>query len=422
MTRIPARLAPLALLLLAAPFTTGAEGGCGSLSVEDLEDSQVTYTEIASFSGTILEFGSGDPIEGASVRVADKRATSDDIGFFYIANIQAGEHALSLSAGGYLPRTETIELLAGANALDPIYLVPSGGAGGSGGWAGEGGSGGSIGGAGGSGGGGSAGEGGFGGGGGSAGEGGFGGGGGSGGTTGVGRIDIYLTGDATPHAFSDGLSGQTPRDYLIAVGAYEVLTSADDPTPVPCFAHASPVVADLSLDNLMGSCETASIPTGLYTHGRVQVDWASYTVDAVYQSTFPIPGEYTFFRAYSDTDVGGVSYLAGEGSVTFSYAAGSDTYPWVFTDLPQVPGVQYDVVNGKLWITFPFTHALPIDQSNTDLHWARMNWEIFNAFRWSELAYPGYSTGTWDTSLNILASEPVHYDGVTGYYVTSSVD
>ena len=153
MTRIPARLAPLALLLLAAPFTTGAEGGCGSLSVEDLEDSQVTYTEIASFSGTILEFGSGDPIEGASVRVADKRATSDDIGFFYIANIQAGEHALSLSAGGYLPRTETIELLAGANALDPIYLVPSGGAGGSGGWAGEGGSGGSIGGAGGSGGG-----------------------------------------------------------------------------------------------------------------------------------------------------------------------------------------------------------------------------------------------------------------------------
>ena len=238
-----------------------------------------------------------------------------------------------------------------------------------------------------------------------------------------GTISVYLAGDLTAKSFDDGLAGQTPTDFVAAISRYQVLTSADDPSPVDCFHHLDePTLADLHEDTLVGTCDTATIPTAYYTHGRTRVEWATFTVQAtLHGAGLPIAGTYTFFRAYSDTTYGATSYLAGEGFVTFS-GSPDVVIPWVYGPPPSVPGTTMEVIDGELWMTFPFTHPLPIDGANSDAHWARSHWAIADAFRWQDLPVLGYSDDVWDVSLVVAGSEPVMLFGISGYYVTSSVD
>ena len=237
-----------------------------------------------------------------------------------------------------------------------------------------------------------------------------------------GRIDIYVAGDSTPKTFTDGLSGQTPRDFKIALSKYYAMTSASDPAPALCFDHGdSEVVADLSGDTLVGSCATASLPTAAYAYGRVRVEWAEYTVSGVlHYLGQAYSGDFTFFRAYSDVVHNGTPMSAGQGVIKFS-VTGTEipvTYPAAL----QAPGSTVETTNGECWMTFAYSHPLPVDQTSPDSHWARFTWEIFEGFRWSELALTGYATGVWDVSTAAGGTEFVSVPGATGYYTTSSED
>lgn len=245
----------------------------------------------------------------------------------------------------------------------------------------------------------------------------------TGGTSpGDGVIEIYLAGDLTPETFADALSGQTPTDYSAALSAYEIMSSADDPNPVPCFSHAQPVVAKLAADNLVGACNTAGIPTNGYTHGRVKVDWAQYTVAGTLHTTPPLAGKYTFFRAYSDTHYDGKDYAAGQGTIRFVSGAVDQTYPWTYAPLPEGAGISYELDGGEFWMTFPFARPLPVEEGEPGKQWARLNWKIYESFRWVDAGYLGYTAGVWDTSANVALTESVLSPGVTGYYVTTSRD
>jgi hypothetical protein len=81
-----------------------------------------------------------------------------------------------------------------------------------------------------------------------------------------------------------------------------------------------------------------------------------------------------------------------------------------------------ETTNGECWMTFAYTHPLPIDQTNTGPHWARFHWEIFEGFRWTDTALSGFAPGVWDVSSIQTESEPVIVPGTTGYHTTSSVD
>lgn len=237
----------------------------------------------------------------------------------------------------------------------------------------------------------------------------------------AGAISIFVQGDLTDPSFKDGLSGQTPTDYQIAVSRYQVLRSAADPVPVLCFdLGGAAAISNLPGDNLVGSCPTAAVPTGVYTHGRTKVDWARYSVEGTYHAQgTALPGVFTFFRAYSDGTYEGKAYKAGEGKVAFKGAVSAE-YPLVYGAPVDAAGVHFDVANGELSMTFQFTHPLPIDQKNTLAHWARFHWSIFDAFRWTDSALPGYQPNVWDVAAT--GTETVAMYGFSGYFVTSSVD
>ncbi|MGC4118519.1 MAG: hypothetical protein QM765_28980 [Myxococcales bacterium] len=237
----------------------------------------------------------------------------------------------------------------------------------------------------------------------------------------VGTIAIYVAGDLSPVVFGDGLAGQTPYDYEIALSRYDVLRSETDPSPVLCFDLGStPVVVDVATDNLVGTCRTADVPSGSYTYGRTRVDWARYTVDGVYHYLGQgLPGKFVYFRAYSDTDYAGKHYVAGTGTVTFIGTTTAET-PVVYGTPPSVGGVSFTVVGGECFMTFPYTVPLPIDQQDTGAHWARFHWKVWESFRWTDVALAGYQTGVWD--VDAVGTEAVGMYGVSSYYVTSSVD
>jgi len=238
-----------------------------------------------------------------------------------------------------------------------------------------------------------------------------------------GTISIYLEGDLTPKTFTDGLAGQTPTSYVVALSEYWVQTSLDDPSPVFCFdTGATPVVADLQGDTLIGVCRTQDIPTALYTYGRVKVEWVTYTVTGtLHYSGTPFPGEFTFFRAYSDTTYDGQSYLAGEGTIAYSGATQVEI-PASYDPPLSLPGMRLETIDGEFWMTFPYSQPLAVDQVNTDHHWARAHWEIFEGFRWQDAPDAGNTAGVWDVGVTVGETEEVLFAGVTGYHTTASTD
>ncbi len=241
---------------------------------------------------------------------------------------------------------------------------------------------------------------------------------------GPGTISIYLAGDLTERSFEAGTSGQTPRDYFIALSTYYILTNAEDSDPDLCFDHGEdPVVANIHRDNFMGACDTSSIPSATYTHGRVKVDWVRYTVDGTLQTGAAIPGQFEFFRAFSDTEYEEEEYEPGEGYVEFSTIGYSAKFPFTFPPLEDPEGGDFDLdEEGNFWMTFPYGRPLPIVSESEGEHWARFHWEIFEGFRWVDLRSLGFVAGVWDTTPNYTSGEQVVVPGVTGYYVTTSID
>jgi len=185
------------------------------------------------------------------------------------------------------------------------------------------------------------------------------------------------------------------------------------------------VVTNMAKDTLAGTCVTAQIPSAVYTHGRVKVDWSRLSVKGnLHYGGKAFPGTYTFFRAWSDTTVDGKTFKAGQGSVHFKDNTGfvDQVIPYVFPALPQMPGVTHITLGGEFLMTFVWSKPLPIAQGNTAAHWARFHWLVYEGFRWTELPLSGYQKGKWDASPVFGATEPVLSAGVTGYKVTSSLD
>lgn len=239
-----------------------------------------------------------------------------------------------------------------------------------------------------------------------------------------GRIAIFLAGDDSERTFTDSASGQTPRDFDIALSAYYVQTSRFDNSRALCFDLGdTPAIADMSGDNLIGSCLTSSIPTGTYTHGRVKVDWLRYTIDGtLHAGEGPDQGEYDLFRAMSNTEYEGTYYTANTGYIAFSGLI-SFSLPLTFPPMSGGGmGIDINMELGKLWMTFPYSSPLPIDASNLQHHWARFHWELYESFRWIDTSLEGHSPGVWDTRYNIADSEQVVGSGFNGYHITSSLD
>jgi hypothetical protein len=95
------------LLLVACGDSTGPAGGSGD----------------ATLSGTVQDAGGSAVLEGATISVGTRQATSDASGHFELTGLPVGAATVRAERPGYLPAEATVTLSAGANTHDFALTV-----------------------------------------------------------------------------------------------------------------------------------------------------------------------------------------------------------------------------------------------------------------------------------------------------------
>lgn len=230
-------------------------------------------------------------------------------------------------------------------------------------------------------------------------------------------ISIYAEGDQTVKTFTDGLSGQTPSEYIMWVNKFELLRSANDSNPALVFDHGDTyAVADmLTADaSLVGQIPAADVPPGSYTHARVVLIAASVTIDdaALHFMGTPTPGAVNIFAALSDCIIDEQSYNQNDAEYTFNAQTIHGTLP----ELPTTPlgTIEQDGVLTFLTVILPepldLRAPLENDQNVTVV------FEVYECFRWQEQQQTNYQDGVFDFT-DQFSYEPVMNFGATGYRI-----
>ena len=234
-------------------------------------------------------------------------------------------------------------------------------------------------------------------------------------------LSIYVKGDTTAHTFTDGYSGQTPKNYFMGVTRFDLMLSAQDMNPVPVFDTGDVFTEmDMLSTTLAGTARLIDIPPATYTHGRVRLASLRADVDA----TVHLAG-----GGYSYATTGTVNAALADVTIdgtprTKGWALFSASVPFVGpvsieTTLPPLPDNQGATVvddGTATWLVFEFLTPLVVDYHVTAAKKATIIFDVYESFRWEELTTAGYTTGVFDVSQD-GSFEPVHNFGANSYSI-----
>jgi hypothetical protein len=234
-------------------------------------------------------------------------------------------------------------------------------------------------------------------------------------------ISIYIKGDTTTQPPADGLSGQTPQNYVMGLGRFDLLRSAQDPAPVVAFDHgAKPVMVDMLKTTLGGKARIADLPAGAYTHGRVLLTMATFTVAATgHGAGLAVPGKVTVTAALSDTTIKGAPWKQNQAEFTGDFKPLPPvTIPAPLPPLPSTGGGSVVQEGGRTWLVFQFPKPLEVSPATGRDHRATIIYRVRESFRWQDQAKPGFAPKVFD--IDMAGFEAVKSFGATGYAVESS--
>lgn len=238
------------------------------------------------------------------------------------------------------------------------------------------------------------------------------------GGAGSATISIHVQGDQRKTSFTDGLAGQTPGEYTMGLGRFELLRSATDSQPVTVFDHgAKPVQVKMLGKTLAGTARLADLTPGSYTHGRALLSSSSFTVAATVHAGLALPGQLQVTAALSDSTIDGKPWKQNQVSFTFSSGSIKHTVPGVLPPLPSTPVGTTVQQGGKTYLVFPLPAPLkvaPGPHPDSDI---TVVFKVFESFRWQDQTKPGFKKGTFDVDALGLSFEPVLSFGATGYGV-----
>lgn len=227
-------------------------------------------------------------------------------------------------------------------------------------------------------------------------------------------LSIYVEGDVTPKPFDDGLSGQTPQNYLMYFSSVELLRSFDDATPLVLADHGDgSMEVDMLSKTRVVHVPSDSLPLGVYTHGRARLAAVSFDIDAtVHHQEMILPGQVEVFGVLSDTIVDGVQRSKGEASYTFMGYTVQGT-------LPPLPSTAIGALieeDGSTYLVFAFSQPVFISSVMEQDMTVTIVFEVHESFRWQDQDLPGFQPQVFDVTTS-MESEPVVCFGATGYRI-----
>ena len=232
-------------------------------------------------------------------------------------------------------------------------------------------------------------------------------------------LTIQVQGDSRPTTFTDGLWGQTPKDYKMGLARFELLRSATDNSPMMVFDHKdTAVMVDMAKKTLVGKVDLANLTPGTYTHGRVLLTSCQFTVAAtVHAAGLAVPGEIQVKAALSDSTVDGKPWKQGQTTFTFKAGAIQQTVPGLLPPLPSTGGGSVVQQGGKTYMVFTYPAPIIVAPVATRSYTGTIVYKIFESFRWLDETKTNYTKKVFDVDGLGLTFEPVKSFGATGYGV-----
>ena len=231
-------------------------------------------------------------------------------------------------------------------------------------------------------------------------------------------LSIYVQGDKRPTTFTDGLSGQTPKDYKMGLARFELLRSATDNSPMTVFDHKDkPVMVDMLKKTLVGKADLATLTPGTYTHGRVLLTSCQFTVSATVHAGLALPGDIQVKAALSDTTMDGKPWKQGQTTFTFKAGAITQTVPGLLPPLPSTGGGSVVQKGGKTFMLFAYPAPIIVAPVATRSYSGTMVYKVFESFRWQDETKPNYKKKVFDVDALAMTFELVKSFGATGYGV-----
>jgi hypothetical protein len=231
-------------------------------------------------------------------------------------------------------------------------------------------------------------------------------------------ISIYIEGDTATPPPADGLAGQTPQDYRMGLGRFDLMRSAQDPAPVVAFDHgAQPVMVDMLKTTLGGKARIADLPAGAYTHGRVLLTMATFTVAATgHGAGLAVPGKVTVTAALSDTTIKGAPWKQNQAEFTGDFKPLPPvTIPAPLPPLPTTGGGSVVQEGGRTWLVFQLPEPLKVSPATDRDHRATIIYRVRESFRWQDQQKAGFAPKVFD--IDMTGFEAVKSFGATGYAV-----
>lgn len=230
---------------------------------------------------------------------------------------------------------------------------------------------------------------------------------------------VHLRVSQDSFAHSDGNAGQTTSQTAQGVRTFFLLRTIDDPSPVKVLDLGSGFVEakeDPGDDTRIGAVPSATIPAGRYVLARIGVSHSRFRVESrMHYGTGSADGIFDCVQALSDnTEIGGEVRKAGYYRYTFELAGKS--YPQTGTNapLPAQPtagGFTLKTSGGQAYYELPIDLTIPEKISGDTKVVLEIN--MFDAFRWSDQAVPGFSAGVYDTT-------PISFEPVMRYGANSA--
>lgn len=238
-------------------------------------------------------------------------------------------------------------------------------------------------------------------------------------------LEFVIVGDPLSDVtFSDAYVSQTPSSFYIGIQQVDLLTSADDASPVTIFdaGQNSYTEVDMQGSTSLTTVDLFSVLSGTYTHAKILLATARFSVQARVHPPYPLPyvdGPVSVVAGLSDTVINStpraqdwVQYSFGVGGVNF---VKTGVLP-VFPDSATGQVIKED---GQTWLLMELSDHLVINAGFSSSYVATVTMKTKDCFRWEDQSTAFYYNTRFDAESS-GDSEPVMSFGPGEYSIVIS--
>ncbi len=235
-------------------------------------------------------------------------------------------------------------------------------------------------------------------------------------------LEIVVVGEATTDVtWSDAYAAQTPSNFIIGIQQVDLMTAADDTSPVTIFdagANNYTEVDMLGTTSLV-TVSLSTVTDGVYTHARVLLAMAGFDVQTTVHPPYlpAVTGPATITAAISNTTID--STVRAKGWMEYAFSYGGINFSPEGT-LPEFPdSATGEVIDDptETWLLMNLSENMTINPSITTDYTATVDMKVKDCFRWEDQSTAGYTIDVLDSESN-GDHEPLMSFGPGEYQVT----